>query len=193
MSTPETGLPSTEGPTGPRTDARLQESRSDPEPSDHAREAAELVQKLTPAEQQHLAAAVVQSMDTPEQQRAAAEGVVRALPDAAMQGLAATVVQSIDTPEQQRAAAEGVVRALPNEQREQLADSVLGRPDRVTRQHLWYIVVWTMAAAIFIFGTMAFVLMYQKKAAEAPLALATTALGGVVGLVATSPGSRRED
>jgi hypothetical protein len=104
MSTPETGLPSTEGPTGPRTDARLQESRSDPEPSDHAREAAELVQKLTPAEQQHLAAAVVQSMDTPEQQRAAAEGVVR---------------------------------ALPNEQREQLADSVLGRPDRVTRQHLW--------------------------------------------------------
>jgi hypothetical protein len=160
MSTPETGLPSTEGPTGPRTDARLQESRSDPEPSDHAREAAELVQKLTPAEQQHLAAAVV---------------------------------QSIDTPEQQRAAAEGVVRALPNEQREQLADSVLGRPDRVTRQHLWYIVVWPMAAAIFIFGTMAFVLMYQKKAAEAPLALATTALGGVVGLVATSPGSRRED
>jgi len=37
---------------------------------------------------------------------------------------------------------------------------------------------------------MAFVLIYQKKAAEAPLALATTALGGIVGLVATSPGSR---
>jgi hypothetical protein len=158
------------------------------------RSAAEgVVGALPDAAKQGLAATVVQSMDTPEQQRAAAEGVVRALPDAAMQGLAATVVQSIDAPEQQRAAAEGVVRALPNEQREQLADSVLGRPDRVTRQHLWYIVVWTMAAAIFIFGTMAFVLMYQKKAAEAPLALATTALGGVVGLVATSPGSRRED
>jgi uncharacterized membrane protein YbhN (UPF0104 family) len=70
---------------------------------------------------------------------------------------------------------------------------VLGRPDQRTRQILWYIVAWTMAAAIFVFGAMAFVLIYQKKAAEAPLALATTALGGVVGLVATSPGSGRSD
>jgi len=36
---------------------------------------------------------------------------------------------------------------------------------------------------------MAFVLVYQKKAAEALLALATGALGAIVGLVATSPGS----
>jgi hypothetical protein len=50
-----------------------------------------------------------------------------------------------------------------------------------------------MTAAIFVFGSMAFVLIYQGKAAEAPLALATTALGGVVGLVATSPGSGRSD
>jgi hypothetical protein len=56
---------------------------------------------------------------------------------------------------------------------------------------LWYIVVGVMALAVFIFGSMAFVLLYQGKAAEAPLALATTALGGVVGLIATSPGSRR--
>jgi hypothetical protein len=69
-----------------------------------------------------------------------------------------------------------------------LAEGVLGVPDRRTQQILWYIVVWTMVAAIFVFGTMAFVLIYQKKAAEAPLALATTALGGVVGLIATSPG-----
>jgi hypothetical protein len=38
------------------------------------------------------------------------------------------------------------------------------------------------------FGTMAFALIYQKPA-EAPRALAATALGGVVGLVATSPES----
>ena len=102
-------------------------------------------------------------------------------------------MQSLDTPEQKRAAAEGVVGALSTDQRQQLAESLLGRPDRKTRQNLWYIVIWTMAAAIFVFGSMAFVLIYQKKAAEAPLALATTALGGVVGLVATSPGSGRSD
>jgi len=51
-------------------------------------------------------------------------------------------------------------------------------------------VVGTMALAVFFFGTMAFVLMYQKKGAEAPLALATTALGAIIGLVATSPGSK---
>ena len=106
------------------------------------------------------------------------------------QDLAAAVVRGLDTPEQQKTAAEGVVGALPVEQREQLAESVLGRPDRRTRQNLWYIVIWTLTAAIFVFGSMAFVLIYQKKAAEAPLALATTALGGVVGLVATSPGSQ---
>jgi hypothetical protein len=44
-----------------------------------------------------------------------------------------------------------------------------------------------------VFGAMAFLLIYQRKPAEAPLALATTALGGVVGLVATSPGSGRSD
>jgi hypothetical protein len=153
--------------------------------------AEQAVGTLAPAEQQDLAAAVVQTLDTPEQQKAAGEGVVAALPTEAKQDLAATVVQSLDTPEQQRAAAEGVIEALPAQQRQQLAESVLGSPDQRTRQILWYIVIWTMAAAIFVFGAMAFVLIYQKKPAEAPLALATTALGGVVGLIATSPGSGR--
>jgi len=163
-------------------------------PSSAAQKAAELaVGALSPAEQQALAATVIQGLDTPQQQQAAAEGVVGALPAEAKQDLAATVVQSLDTPQQQRAAAEGVVGALPAEQRQQLAEGVLGLgpPDPKTQQNLWYIVIWTMAAAIFVFGSMAFVLIYQKKAAEAPLALATTALGGVVGLIATSPGGRR--
>ncbi len=160
-------------------------------PSSAAQEdAARAVQMMTPTEQQDLAAAVVRGLDTPEQQKTAAEGVVGAMPSEAKQDLAAAVVRGLDTPEQQKTAAEGVVGALPVEQREQLAESVLGRPDRRTRQNLWYIVIWTLTAAIFVFGSMAFVLIYQKKAAEAPLALATTALGGVVGLVATSPGSQ---
>jgi hypothetical protein len=57
---------------------------------------------LSPAEQQGLAAAVVQTLNTPEQQKAAAEGVVGALPPEAKQDLAATVVQSLDTPQQKR-------------------------------------------------------------------------------------------
>jgi hypothetical protein len=140
---------------------------------------------------QDMAAAVVRSLETPEQQRAAAQGAVGALPNEAKQDMAAAVVRSLETPEQQRAAAEGVMGALSDEQQQQVVETVLGRPDRKTRQHLWYIVIWTMAAAIFVFGSMAFVLIYQSKAAETPLALATTALGGVVGLVATSPGAGR--
>lgn len=151
---------------------------------------------LTTVEQQSLPAAVVQGLETADQQRAATEEVVSALPFEAKEGLAAAVVQSLETADQQRAAAEGVVSALPTEQKQQVYDSLestLGTPDRRTRRHLWYIVVGSMVGAIFIFGVMAFVLIYQGKAAEAPLALATTALGGVVGLVATSPGSGRSD
>jgi hypothetical protein len=43
-----------------------------------------------------------------------------------------------------------------------------------------------MVLAVFTFGSMAFVLIDQKKAAEAALALAATAPGLLVGLVATS-------
>ena len=129
-------------------------------------------------------------LDTPAQQLAAAESVIGTLPSDARQSLAATVVQGLDTPEAKQAAAEGVMGALSSQQRAQVAQSVLGTPDARTRQVLWYVVVTTLAVAVFVFGSMAFALVYQKKAAEAPLALATTALGGIVGLVATSPGSR---
>ncbi len=143
---------------------------------------------LPDAAKQDLAASVVQGL-APEQQQAAAQGVMNALPDAAKQDLAASVVQGL-APEQQQAAAQGVMNALPDAERTQVAENALGSPDKKTRQVLWYMVVLTLATAVFVFGSMAFVLVYQKKAAEAPLALATTALGGIVGLIATSPGSR---
>lgn len=145
---------------------------------------------LTATENQALAATVVRGLESPEQQKAAAEDVVGALPDAAKQDLAGTVVRSMDSPEQQKAAAASALGALEPTLQQQVVANVLGPPDERTRQLLWYVVVGTMAIAVFFFGTMAFVLMYQKKAAEAPLALATTALGAIVGLVATSPGSK---
>jgi hypothetical protein len=150
--------------------------------------AAGIIGAMSSEAKQGLAASVVQGLDTPGQQKAAA-GIIGAMSSEAKQGLAASVVQGLDTPEQQKAAAEGVMSAVPMKQRQQVAQSLLGSPDKKTRQVLWYMVVSTLVVAIFVFGTMAFVLIYQKKPAEAPLALATTALGGVVGLIATSPGS----
>jgi hypothetical protein len=97
----------------------------------------------------------------------------------------------LDTVERdQQAEAAAAIGALPADVKQQVAQAALGSPDQRTRQLLWYMVVATLTAAVFVFGTMAFVLVYQKKAAEAPLGLATGALGAIVGLIATSPGSR---
>jgi hypothetical protein len=108
------------------------------------------------------------------------------LTDEAKQDLATDVVQSLGT-QQKQAAAQAVMGTLTAEQQEEVAATVLGVPDGKTQRRLWFMVVGTMGAAIFLFGVMAFVLIYQRKPAEAPLALATTALGGVVGLVVTGP------
>ena len=142
---------------------------------------------------QDLAATVVRSLDSTEQQKSAAEAVVGALPAEAKQDLAATVVRSLESPEERKAAAQSAFGVLSTTQQVQLAENVLGSPDAKTRRRLWYMVVATMIVALFFFGSMSFVLIYQRKAAEAPLALATTALGALVGLVATSPGTRRSD
>ncbi|MER6085679.1 hypothetical protein [Streptomyces sp. NPDC001833] len=115
--------------------------------------------------------------------------MAQALSDEDKPDLATALMQGITDPEQQQAVVERVARTLQPKQQQRLAESLLGRPAKKTRQNLWYIVVATMAAAVFVFGVLAFVLIYQKKPAEAPLALATTALGGVVGLAATGPGS----
>jgi cytochrome bd-type quinol oxidase subunit 1 len=146
--------------------------------------------KLPSETRRDMAATVVQGLDTVEQKQAAAQAVLGTLPSETRQDMAATVVQGLDTVEQKQAAAQAVVGTLPAEAQQQLAETVLGSPDQRTRQVLWYMVVSTLTLAVFAFGSMAFVLVYQGKAAEAPLALATAALGGIIGLVATSPGSR---
>lgn len=152
--------------------------------------AEEVIETLPGDVKQQVVANVVQSLDTADQKQAAAEAVLGTLPGEVKQAMAATMVKGLDTSEQKQAAAEAVLGTLPDDVKQQVAATVLGSPDQRTRQILWYMVVATLTAAVFVFGTMAFVLVYQKKAAEAPLALATAALGGIVGLVATSPGGR---
>jgi hypothetical protein len=87
-----------EGLNRPDADPTAAAPVSDYLPSTAQGAAERAMDTLTPVEQQNLAAAVVQTMDTPQQQQAAAEGVVGALPNEAKQDLAATVVQSLDTP-----------------------------------------------------------------------------------------------
>jgi hypothetical protein len=150
--------------------------------------ATSVVHDLPTDAKRDLATGVVQDLaGAPAAQKAVAQAAVQALPtDDAKQDLATDVVQNLGS-QQKQATARAVVRTLTAEQQEELVATVLGAPDRNTQRRLWFIVVGTMGAAIFLFGLMAFVLIYQGKPAEAPLALATTALGGVVGLVVTSP------
>ncbi len=63
----------------------------------------------------------------------------------------------------------------------------LGSPDAATNRWLWKCVVGSLVAVVIVFGVLTFVLIYQKKSAEATLALATTALGGIVGLISPGP------
>lgn len=96
----------------------------------------------------------------------------------------------LDTDQQKQIAA-AAVNALPQADQEEVAATTLGTPDRKTQQRLWYIVVGMMGGAIFVFGALTFVLVLEGKNAEGVVALATTALGGVVGLISTSPVSTR--
>jgi hypothetical protein len=99
--------------------------------------------------------------------------------------LATTVVQNLDASDQ-RAAAEAIVHTLPTPTQEQVAESILGPLDVGARTRIWYLVISFLGLSILVFGVLAFVLMYQDKNAEGPLALATTALGAVAGLLSQS-------
>ena len=94
--------------------------------------------------------------------------------------------------EEKTAAARAAMGTLSQGQRGALAASILGEPNPQTQQRPWHIVVGTMGLSVFAFGVMAFMLIDRGKASDAPLALATTALGGVVGLIASGPGRGRQ-
>jgi hypothetical protein len=155
---------------------------------------AETAATALPAEEQpDLVASVVQGLGTDQQKQAAAGAAVDALSSDAKPDLVASVVQGLGTSQQKQAAAGAAMGALSQADMEAVAANagVLDLPDTKTQRNLWYMVVGTMALAIFAFGIMAFLLLSWGKGAEAPLALATTALGGIVGLIATSPGRSR--
>jgi hypothetical protein len=167
--------------------------------------AATVVQNLPAGEKQAAAAAAaaeVSNEDTPglvatvvqalpaEQQQAAAAAAAAEVSNEATPRLVATVVNALPT-DQKQAAAQAAMSTLSQDQRGALAASILGEPNPKTQQMLWYIVVGSMGLSIFVFGIMAFLLINWGKAGDAPLALATTALGGVVGLVASGPGRGR--
>jgi hypothetical protein len=130
---------------------------------------------------------VVGNLNTPGQQQDTATAAVGALPPDATSAVVARVIGNLSTPGQQQDAATAAVGALSPAGQQAVLTSLLGTPDPKTQRTLWYIVVSTIAAAIFVFGVLTFVLILLGKSAEAPLALATTALGGIVGLIATSP------
>jgi flagellar biosynthesis/type III secretory pathway M-ring protein FliF/YscJ len=125
-----------------------------------------------------------------DRQKQIAATAVDALSADSKQELVGNVVQSVGTDQKKQIAATAV-EALPQADKEDVAASILGIPDRKTQQKLWYIVVGMMGGAIFVFGILTFVLVLVGKSAEGVVALATTALGGVVGLVSTSPVSSR--
>ncbi len=140
---------------------------------------------LSAESKQELVGTVVQGL-SPDQQHQVATETIDGLSAESKQELVGTVVQSL-SPDQQHQVATETIGTLPRADQEDVAATILGVPDRRTQQRLWYIVVGTMGGAIFVFGILTFVLVLLGKSAEGVLALATTALGGVVGLVATSP------
>jgi thioredoxin-like negative regulator of GroEL len=166
-----------------------------------------LGQSLGSPEQKKAAILDVATALPPEQQKATAQDIASALPSEAKQDLATTLGQSLRSPEQQKATAQDIASALPSEakqdfattfvkslnhpQQTQVLETVFGPLDNETGKKLLKVVIYTLTAVVFLFGAMAFMLLYQSKGAEAPLTLATTALGAIVGLIAISPGGRR--
>jgi hypothetical protein len=160
-----------------------------PDTDQQRQAAAAAVEGLSADSKQALVGSLVQSLGG-EQQKQAAAAATDGLPADSKQELVSSLVQSLGT-EQQKQAATAAISGLAQEDQEDVAASILGTPDRKTRQMLWYIVIATIGGAIFVFGILTFVLVLMGKNAEGVLALATTALGGVVGLVSTSPVSGR--
>ncbi len=151
--------------------------------------AVNLVDALAPEDKSEVVARVVGNLETADQKKDAAVAAVGALSSAATPDAVATMVGKLDSADQKRAAA-AALNMLPQDQQQQVASSILGTPSPKAQGALWLIVVMTISAAIFVFGVLSFVLVVSGKSAEGPLALATTSLGGIVGLVAATPGRR---
>ena len=131
-----------------------------------------------------------QGLGSPERKKAAILDVATALP-AEQQMAAAQDIATALPPEAQQDLATSFVKSLDPTQQTEVFETVFGPLDNETRKKILKVVIYTLTAVVFLFGVMTFMLLYQRKAADAPLTLATTALGAIVGLIAISPGGRR--
>ena len=153
-------------------------------------------------------------------QAQAVTDLVSRLPDAAKAATASNVfdqlgqpqkaaqvmqgIESLSAPDLEQAVGAGLNR-LPAPQLESAASAALGAlspdaqqrvtgglttPDAATNRWLWKVVVVSLVAVVIVFGVLTFVLILKGKSAEAPLALATTALGGIVGLLSPGPATK---
>lgn len=158
--------------------------------TDQKKEAAvAVIGKLPPDAAPEVVATMVDNLESTDQKKDAAVAVVGKLPPEATPDVVGRMVDNLGSADQVKVAT-AAMNALPTQRQQDLANSILGTPSRKVQAALWLIVVITISAAIFIFGTLSFILVLNGRGAEGPLALATTALGGIVGLIATTPGRR---
>jgi hypothetical protein len=101
---------------------------------------------------------VVQQLDNDQQKHEAAVAAAATVPNEATAEFVGQVVQQLDNDQQKQKAATAALAAVsPTGQAEVAANAgVLDLPDKMTQRRLWYMVVGTMAVAIFVFGVMAF-------------------------------------
>lgn len=150
--------------------------------------AARLMADLPAEDKQELAPALIQDMDAARKKRTATE-VMAGMPAGDKQDLTGVLTSGMNT-DQKKNTLTQLAMAVPAADRQDVVESVLGPPDTRTRNAIWLAVVYTLVGVIFVFGGISFVLILLKKgSAEVPLTLATTALGAVIGLVASN--SRR--
>jgi hypothetical protein len=104
-------------------------------------------------------------------------------------GVGRDIIGEISGRAEQRAMVRGALGGMDETDR-QAAMSPFALPaptNQASLTTLWILILMLLGLAVFTFGTMTFVLVYQKKSAEGTLALATAALGAIVGLISPSP------
>lgn len=142
------------------------------------------VGQLSAGAQEATASEIFNLLDAPRQTAQVVESI-KSLPTGGVEEAVGAGLDQLPVAQLEDAATKAL-GSLPAAAQQRVVGG-LSAPDAETNRWLWKVVVGSLIAIVVIFGVLAFVLIYQKKSAEAPLALATTALGGIVGLLAPGP------
>jgi hypothetical protein len=146
--------------------------------SETAQAVGDAFSSLSANAQEATASEVFDRLDTPQKTVQVVQGM-DSLPAPKLEEAVGAALQRLPSP-QLEAAASTAMGQLPAAAQQRVIGG-LSTPDAATNRWLWKCVVGSLVAVIIIFGVLSFVLIYQGKHAEATLALATTALGGIVG------------